>query len=295
MKKMSNTEVAIKKKRPIIEFEGKKYEFSIGSILLLAIGAPLLSYLIYIFFDWEPNFWLHEVVVRQTAFFLNLIFNMGAEAIYSPYGQYHWVFQIPGKQGIYFETFCTGIQAICVFAGIIIFTPHSKDRTTSEDIIWRKTKSLIVSSLLFYVVNIIRMLIQLNLYYMGYAWDDIHYSISAASSFIAAIIILLLHRWIPEFIISIIYTGTLISEPIKLKRKELLKTKIKETNEIDLNLIRKVLGLDRKAFIEIFPKKAAKYGFKLTQTSLIVPDDSKKIFLEAIEKKFEIDNRNEAL
>jgi exosortase/archaeosortase family protein len=282
--KMSKIE---KKKRPIIEFEGKKYEFSIKSILLLVIGAPLLSFLIYLFFDMEMNYWLHEIVVKQTSYFLNLFFNMGSEAIYAPGGQYHWLFQIPGKYPIYFETFCTGIQAICVFAGIIICTPHSKDRDTSEDIIWRKSKSLIISSLLFYVVNIIRMLIQLYLYYIGYEWVDIHYSISAASSFIAAIIILLLHKWMPEFIISIIYTGTLISEPIKLKRKELLKDTVEETNEIDLNLIRKVVGMDRKTFIAKFPERAEVYGFTLEENSLIIPDNKKEVFLEAIEKKFE--------
>ena len=59
------------------------------------------------------------------------------------------------------------------------------------------------------------MLIQIRLYYLGYAWEDIHYSISAAVSFIAAIIILLLHKWIPEFIISIIYIGNLIGNEVK--------------------------------------------------------------------------------
>jgi len=68
------------------------------------------------------------------------------------------------------------------------------------------------------VVNIIRMLIQIELYYIGYPWDSIHVSISAASSFIAAIIIILLHKWIPEFIISIIYIGTLISKKFKQLR-----------------------------------------------------------------------------
>jgi exosortase/archaeosortase family protein len=102
-----------------------------------------------------------------------------------------------------------------VFAGIIICIPHSQDPKTNEDIIWRKTKALLISSVIFYVVNVIRMLIQIYLYYIGYAWEDIHYSISAASSFIAAIIILLLHKWIPEFIISIIYTGNLVGKRLK--------------------------------------------------------------------------------
>jgi len=203
------------KKPIIIEYENKKYIFSIRSLIILAIGSPILAYLIYLFFDTPYNFWLHEIVVKQTVFFLNLFFNMGASANYNPIGKYYWSFSIPGKTSIFFETFCTGIQAICVFAGIIICTPHSKDLRTSRDIIWRKTKSLIVSSVIFYIVNIIRMLIQIYLYYIGYPWESIHVSISAASSFIAAIIILLLHKWIPEFIISIIYAGTIISKKFK--------------------------------------------------------------------------------
>jgi len=209
------------KKRPIIEFENKKFIFSNSSLIILAIGAPLLAYLIYFFFDAQFNYWLHEIVVKQTVYFLNLLFNMGASSNYYPIERYHWSFVIPEHSSIYFETFCTGIQAICVFAGIIICTPHSKDAKTKRDIIWRKTKALIVSSVIFYVVNIIRMLIQIYLYYLGYPWESIHVSISAASSFIAAIIILLLHKWIPEFIISIIYAGTVIKEKFKtLKSKE---------------------------------------------------------------------------
>ncbi|MBY9021444.1 MAG: exosortase/archaeosortase family protein, partial [Candidatus Lokiarchaeota archaeon] len=214
-----------KSTRPVIEFEDKKYIFSFNSLILLGVGTPILALVIYFFFDVEAQFWLHEVVVKQTVYFLNLFFDMDVSTSYIQSAKYHWSFNfndnINGDPlgSIYFETFCTGIQAICVFAGIIICTPHSKDKSTNKDIIWRKTKALIVSSIIFYVVNVIRMLIQIELYYLGYPWDSIHVSISAASSFIAAIIILLLHKWIPEFIISIIYTGTLISNKIKLLRK----------------------------------------------------------------------------
>ncbi len=212
--------------RPVIEFEGKKYIFSIRSLIALAVGAPLLALAIYYFFDWSANYWLHELVVKQTVYFLNLFFNMGSAANYNPYGNYHWSFIVPGQHSIFFETFCTGVQAICVFAGIIIFIPHSQDKETSKDIVWRKAKSLVISSFIFYVVNIIRMLIQIELYYLGYPWDSIHVSISAASSFIAAIIILLMHKWIPEFIISIIYIGTLI----KKKLGKSVKTKERNQN-----------------------------------------------------------------
>ncbi|MFX1409998.1 MAG: archaeosortase H [Promethearchaeota archaeon] len=219
-----------KLKRPSIEFEGKRYIFSIKSIIIFAIGAPISAYLIYLFFDLKLNYWLHEIVVKQTVLFLNLFFDMGASTNYTPFEKNPWEFVVPGRDPIGFETFCTGVQAICVFAGIIIFTPHSKDKTTNEDILWRKAKALIVSSVIFYVVNIIRMLIQIYLYYIGYDWDDIHVSISAASSFIAAIIVLLLHKWIPEFILSIIYTGTLIGQKIKKLRG--ISTESKENIEL---------------------------------------------------------------
>jgi len=212
--------------QPVIEFEGRKFIFSIGSLIALGVGAPLLALAIYYFFDWEAMYWLHEIVVKQTIFFLNLFFNMGASSNYTPGLIHEWSFLIPGKSSIFFETFCTGIQAICVFAGIILFIPHSKAKETSRDIIWRKAKSLVVSSLIFYIVNIIRMLIQIELYYIGYPWDSIHVSISAASSFVAAIIILLLHKWIPEFIISIIYTGTLIKK--RFGKKSTIKEKRKD-------------------------------------------------------------------
>ncbi len=214
-----------KSSRPVIEFENKKYIFSLNSLIILGVGTPLLALIIYFFFDIEAQFWLHEVVVKQTVYFLNLFFNMDVSTSYVPSEKYHWSFNFVGNidgdplGSIFFETFCTGIQAICVFAGIIICTPHSKDSHTNKDIIWRKTKALIVSSIIFYVVNVIRMLIQIELYYLGYPWDSIHVSISAASSFIAAIIIILLHKWIPEFIISIIYMGTLISRKVKHVKK----------------------------------------------------------------------------
>ncbi len=281
-----------KNKRPVIEFEGKKYVFSTNSLIILAIGAPLLSYLIYLFFDYEFSYWLHEIVVKQTAFFLNLFFDMGVEPVYKKIGKYNWYFDIPGRMDIYFETFCTGIQAICVFAGIIICTPHSKDQETNKDIIWRKTKSLVVSSVIFYVVNIIRMIIQLYLFYIGYAWQDIHYSISAASSFIAAIIILLLHKWIPEFIISIIYTGALISEPIKARRLDEIKEIAKVSNKVELELIRKALGMDKQRFSLNFPKLAEDFGMVIEKNHLIVPKEKYNDFLDGLDKKFKKNEKN---
>jgi len=274
-----------KAKRPVIEFEGKKYQFPIWSIILLAVGAPLLAFYFYLFFDSAPNYWLHEIVVKQTAFFMQLL---GIDVEVSQgFGIYPWSFNFATVNDISFETFCTGVQAIAVFVGIIVFTPHSKDKRTKEDIIWRKTKSLIVSSIIFYIVNIIRMLIQLGLFSTGqYNWEDIHYSISAASSFIAAIIILLLHKWIPEFILSIIYVGTLISEPIKAKNKEKLLEEIDKLHKVSFSTIKKSLRVKDKNFNLKFPEVAKKFDLDVEGYYILVPSEKKDLFLDALNKKF---------
>ncbi|MFX1313457.1 MAG: archaeosortase H [Promethearchaeota archaeon] len=269
-------------KKPVIEFDNRKYIFSIRSLILLAIGAPVSAFLIYLFFDMRINYWLHEIVVKQTVFLLNLFFNMGAETQYIPNKKYNWSFVIPGESAIEFQTFCTGVQAICIFAGIIIFTPHSQDPVAKKDIIWRKTKALIVSSVIFYLVNIIRMLIQIDLYYIGYEWDDIHFSISAASSFIAVIIVLLMHKWIPEFIISIIYVGTLISEPIKHKRKEKITRSVKDTNKVELKLMRPVLRMEKKSFYEKISEWADNFGYRIEGENLVIPENKVSEFIELL-------------
>lgn len=274
----------LKYKKPVIEFNERKYIFSVKSLILLALGAPISALLIYLFFDLEINFWLHEVVVKQTAYFLNLFFNMGVSVEYNPVGKYHWGFNFinPTLANISFETFCTGIQAICIFAGVILFTPHSQDPGTKRDIVWRKTKSLILSSLIFYVVNIIRMLIQIELYNLGYPWEDIHFSISAASSFIAAIIVLLMHKWIPEFIISIIYIGTLVSEPIKQKRKETVKNTVSKSNKADLKLMRKILRMDKKTFSKDISKWSKDFGYTIDGLNLEIPAEETSNFIELL-------------
>ena len=215
---------------------------------------------------------------------------MGAEAVFIPGGgKYYWLFSIPNRSSIYFETFCTGVQAIVVFIGIIVFSPHSQDANTREDIVWRKTKALIISSLIFYVVNIIRMLIQIELYYIGYEWSDIHFSISAASSFIAAIIVLLLHKWIPEFILSIIYTGTLVTEPIKKKRKEKIRDAVSQTNKFESKLIGKVLRMDKKTRDAQISEWSTDFGYKIEGDYIVVSNEQISEFIELLmkEKPFE--------
>ncbi|MFW9902587.1 MAG: hypothetical protein ACFFDY_15070, partial [Candidatus Thorarchaeota archaeon] len=141
-------------------------------------------------------------------------------------------------------------------------------------------------------VNIIRMLIQIDLYYIGYDWEDIHYSISAASSFIAAIIVLLMHKWTPEFILSIIYTGTLISEPVKQKRKEKVKEMVKKSNKVELNTMRKILRMDKKNYLHEITLWAEELGFLIEGEYLKIPEEKLSHFIKLLmlDKPFKQDN-----
>ncbi|MHA1856850.1 MAG: hypothetical protein ACTSWX_06195, partial [Promethearchaeota archaeon] len=79
----------------------------------------------------------------------------------------------------------------------------------------------------FYVVNIFRMVLQLYLYQRGADWDSVHYPISAASSFIAVACVLLMHKFVPEFIMSLIWIG----DELKAMFKEKSAPEKEEGNE----------------------------------------------------------------
>ncbi|TFG19951.1 MAG: hypothetical protein EU530_04640 [Promethearchaeota archaeon] len=190
-----------------IEYKSEKYNFAWWRVLLFFFMAPLISIFIY---KLTEVLWVytHRPIVKQTVWVINLLtnigdFDWGFDSSYVIDGYY---FIVPLRGPIGFTTMCTGVQAIAIFSGIILMIPHSYNDHVNRNIWWRKLLSLVVSSAIFYIVNIARMVLQLTLYSKGWNWDDIHVSISAASSFIAALIILLMHRWIPEFIISIIWT-----------------------------------------------------------------------------------------
>ena len=203
-----------------IEYEGKRYRFSTWSLVLFPIGTVLGSLFLYYGTEFWFGYWIHWAVANQTAWVLNL-FGVHVQVQYfatTLSGEPVWwefVGDIPTP--ILFTHECSGFQAIAIFAALILFTPHSQDPDANKGIWRRKLIALAISSLLFHGVNVLRMVIQLSLYHAGLPWDSIHYSISAASSIIAAIIILLMHRWIPEFVISIMITGNQLKQGV-LKR-----------------------------------------------------------------------------
>jgi len=219
-----------------IEYEGKNYDFNWLSIAILLIGAPLIALGIYFSHDWV---WLHEISSKITIWILNLL--SGAEN-YVYFNDYRpdqpWIIHLPGTPGdIHFETLCTGIHAVAIFVGTIICIPHSLDKETSKDIWKRKIIAMVVTSLVFYVVNIFRMVLQLYLYQRGADWESVHYPISAASSFIAVACVLIMHKYVPEFIMSLIWIGDELKAIIN---------KRKSNPEEDLNEIPSEISQEEK-------------------------------------------------
>jgi exosortase/archaeosortase family protein len=227
-------------KPTVISYEGHKYIFSWKQMAIFAIAAPIFIVVFYQLLEYAP--WIRVIVGDHTISSINFVlapFLNGNEfrieymvnssifynfpdlfnqvgflrVFFSPVDDIEIYFKIPFRptyeENIQFVTFCTGFQAIIIFAAIILFTPRSADPAASKGIWKRKFSALFWSSAIFYVVNIIRMWIQLGIYALNPAvqWNDIHYSISAASSFIAAIIVLLMHKTLPEFVISIVWSG----------------------------------------------------------------------------------------
>ena len=91
-----------------------------------------------------------------------------------------------------------------------------------------------------------------------------------------------MHKWIPEFILSIIYTGTLVSEPIKQKRKEKIKISVEASNQVKLNLIRKVLRMERKNYSQKISEWAEKFGYTIEEDKLVIPDTKVSEFKELL-------------
>ena len=227
-----------------IEFKENKYDFDPWRVILFWIMTPIMS-LVFWYITKYFYYWTHFPVGQQTAFLANLFFpespfgwellDFSGEAITWELFRsvenklptlrdlfltdlISYQFTVNSYQGIQFTTMCTGVQAIAIFAGLILMIPRSRNEKVNKSLWWRKILALSVSSAIFYVVNVGRMILQISLYYRGWNWDDIHVSISAASSFIAALIIILMHRWIPEFIISIIWSLSSIRELVSNRK-----------------------------------------------------------------------------
>ena len=219
--------------RPIIILNEKRYLFSSRSLIIFPFGLVLTFILIFYFFDLRINAWLEEIVAKQTVLILNLISNdASAEVVYIPEEYYPWYIFTTNGGVFYIATECAGAQVYGILGGIVLFTPHSKISITRKNILWRKTKFLIIAVILTHLINISRLTIQILLYTRGFQWELIHQSISDFSAYIASIIILTLicYTIIPEFFISIYYGISLIISKVlyMVKKKKYRTIKKKE-------------------------------------------------------------------
>lgn len=215
MKIMKNR--AKNQKSPVIEFRGKKYSFSTRALILFPVGIIILVVPMIQFFEMTEIIWLQEIFGKIQVFFLNLIFNLGAQTRYLPEYTCPWHIDIIGNVGVYINNGCTGLTAMTIFVAVIICTPHSQDPKTNETILWRKTIDIIVTLILIYFFNIFRAVIQFYLYSHGFAWNLVHDSLGTLSIIVAThiSIFLICNKCIPELYVSIYYFGKLIYKQVR--------------------------------------------------------------------------------
>ncbi len=250
-----------------INYDGDIFEFDWIRILILLIGTPIIAFGIFYSHHWV---WLHEISAKITVPIVNLVTGNANHVLFFEDVLYEpWAFEIVDANGvpvanrpIGMETMCTGIQAIAIFVGVILVIPHNvskdfsynlpseipffkklgiwiKEIFNNNDNIWkRKMLAIFWTSVVFYIVNILRMVIQLSLY-NGTNWDDLHYPISSASSFIAVACVLLVHKFVPEFIISLMWIGDEIKALISGTQKETTDN-IAENDEKALEIDEKI-------------------------------------------------------
>lgn len=296
MKSMKNREK--KQKSPVIEFRGKKYSFSTRALILFPVGIIILAVPMIQFFEMTEIIWLHELFAKQMVFFLNLIFNLGAQTMYLPENPCPWDITIPGNVTVFVNNGCTGLTAMTIFVAVIIFTPHSQDPKTNKDIILRKSIDIIITLLLIYFFNIFRAVIQFYLYSHGFAWNLVHDSLGTLSIIIAAHISIFLfcNKYIPELYISIYYSGKLIYKQV---RKECIAenfNNIKQSGQyngarklfikegIDLDLIKKY-EID-SCLIQFLKENNQKYTTKAIKVRLF--DQQEKVTEDLLEKLLHI-------
>ncbi|MHA1521667.1 MAG: archaeosortase H [Promethearchaeota archaeon] len=195
-----------------IEYENNYYDFDWLSVIILFVGAPIIALTVWFSHDW---IWLHRITAELTKVLLNLITGTNSVVLFNTnpnFATTPYYFQIDdvnnyGLGRIYFESLCTGVHAIAIFTAVILCIPSSSDPEIKRTIWMRKFWAILVTSVIFYLVNVLRMILQLYLYQNGSLWDDIHYPISSASSFIAVACVLVMHKFVPEFIMLLIWMG----------------------------------------------------------------------------------------
>ncbi len=179
--------------------------------------------------------------IKQVSYLLDLIFNIEARVVINP-DLIAIYLPNPSHSGRVL-TSCYGAEVISIFIGIILATSSSHDRKPEMNIIWSKTKIIIITILSTYLSYLFRIVLMLAFVHNGMPMHIIHDSSYYLVTLTSVIIILYaLRKILPEFIISLHYIRNIITnKEFNNPGTEKIKTKKKS------NLI-KELTVERKDF-----------------------------------------------
>ena len=196
--------------RLVLQWSGIKYTFSKHSLIFFSFGMPILGSLIFLFLNMSFNSWVTAMFIKQVSYLLDLIFNIEANVVINPDLIVIYL-PNPSHSGRVL-TVCYGAVVISIFVGIILTTPSSHDRKPEINIIWRKTKIIIITILSTYLSYLFRMVLMLAFVHNGMPMHIIHDSSYYLITLISFIIILyVLRKILPEFIVSLPYIRDSIS------------------------------------------------------------------------------------
>lgn len=218
----------------ILTYKGKKYVFTLGSIISAYFAGAVLIIFFYAYFYHLPiNDWFQEIVLDHTFFILKLTTGLDAEILsYSPELQDPWLFSVEGSQFYRMTMHCTGVFFMGIFTSIIIVTPHSLSPETRNDIHWRKLKAFVIINTIFYLLNILRMVYSFYLHNLGYDWDLVHDTTCLLCLIILPpLLISLINIWVPEFAIAVYYPFFRLMKKRKEKKFKSLISKISKHSE----------------------------------------------------------------
>ena len=224
-----------------LQWSGIKYTFSKRSLIFFSFGMPIFGSLIYLFLNMSFNSWVTAMFIKQVSYLLDLIFNIEARVVINP--DLIAIYLPNSSHSGRVLTSCYGAEVISIFIGIILATSSSHDRKPEMNIIWRKTKIIIITILSTYLSYLFRIVLMLAFVHYGMPMHIIHdssYYLITLTSFI--INFYFLRKILPEFIISLHYIRYIISnkefnnpgtENIKTKEKrDLIKELTVERKEL---------------------------------------------------------------
>ncbi len=199
----------IRSQRLYIQWSDIKYTFSKRSLVFSYFNMLILGILIYLFLNMRFNSWVTATFIKQVSYLLDLIFNIEANMVVDP--NLISIFLPNSSHSNRVMTVCYGAEVISIFVGIILATPSSYNSKPNINLIWRKTKIIIITIISTYLLYLIRMVLMLAFVQNGIPMHIIHDSSYYLITLISFTLILYsLRRFLPEFIISLHFIGYFI-------------------------------------------------------------------------------------